>query len=358
MSMIEWAERECRIACGRENKDYDFDGDEFDYGCSCYKSALKAYKSLMEDEHSGFSFGFTKNILIRLMDGLPLTPITDEDFFDGENLRCLESDEYLKERGLKSHIQCPRMSSLFREETLDGKVTYHDVDRAYFVDIEEPSNTYCSNDRFLDEMFPITMPYVPKDGKYVIYAQTFLTDKKNGDYDTRGIMYVVTPSGERVELGLYYAEIDGKWEQIPKAQYEERLERRIDRISEKVADKLIWTLLSNSSDEKESVRRNVAYNKKDGEWKVKVRERLIEMCKFFEYEENYKWNTFKMEQLLCKGEASVVNWKETQYKLYEGESGLEEIAEFMTVILETLNNTVVTDEDIEEYLKPKVRKVK
>lgn len=69
MSMQEWAEQECRIACKKENPDFDFNSDEFDYRCSCYKSALKAYKSLMEDGHSGASFGFTKNILIRLMEG-------------------------------------------------------------------------------------------------------------------------------------------------------------------------------------------------------------------------------------------------------------------------------------------------
>lgn len=338
--MSEWAERECRIACGRENPNFDFDSDEFDYGCSCYKSALKAYKSLMEDGHSGASFGFTKNILIRLMEGQPLTPIEDKDFFfdDGNGVCELESPEYLKERGLKSNIQCPRMSSLFRKETLDGKVTYHDVDRAYFVDIEEPSNTYSTNDSFLDEMYPITMPYVPKKEKYKIYAQEFLTDKKNGDFDTRGLIYMTTPSGERIDLNLYYTEIDGKWEQITKAQYNELLAKRIDKLSEKIADKLIWTLLSNSSDEKESERRNAAYDKMSDMWKVKVREKLIELCKFFEKEENYKWNTFKMGQKLCKGEARAANWAETQYSLYEGESCLEEIAEFMTVILETLKN--------------------
>lgn len=337
--MSEWAERECRIACKKENPNFDFDSDEFDYGCSCYKSALKAYKSLMEDGHSGASFGFTKNILIRLMEGQPLTPITDEDFFEGENLGCLESDEYLKERGLKSDIQCPRMPSLFREETLDGKVTYHDVDRAYFVNIEEPSNTYSSCVTFLDELVPITMPYVPQKGKYEIYAQEFLTDKKNGDFDTRGVIYMTTPSGERIDLNLYYAEINGKWEQITKPQYNERLRKRIDKLSEKVADKLIWTLLSNSSDEKESERRNIAYNMMSEGWKKGVREDLVELCKFFEKEENYKWNTFNMEQKLCKGEAHSTNSAETLYELYEGVSDLEEIAEFMTTILETINNT-------------------
>ena len=50
----EWAENEVRLACKRENPDWD--GKSFDYGCSCYQSALKAYKSICNDGHSGFSF--------------------------------------------------------------------------------------------------------------------------------------------------------------------------------------------------------------------------------------------------------------------------------------------------------------
>ena len=86
MGMYEWAEQECRLACKKENPNFDFDSDDFDYGCSCYKSALKAYKSLLEDEHSGMSFSFTRNILERLMRGEPLTPITDDDFEGGNYL--------------------------------------------------------------------------------------------------------------------------------------------------------------------------------------------------------------------------------------------------------------------------------
>lgn len=228
--MKNWAENECRIACKRENPNYNFDIDEFDYGCSCYKSALKAYESLCDDGHSGMSWGFTKNILIRLMNHQPLTPITDEDFFSverGTEVYPLESDEYLNEKGLKSSLQCPRMSSLFREETLDGKVTYHDIDRFYYINIDN-GFTYHSSAKFLDEMFPITMPYMPKTNKYKIYAREFLTDKKNGDYDTRAIEYMITPEGEKIELNLYYSEaISGKWEQITKEQYEKLLKQRI-----------------------------------------------------------------------------------------------------------------------------------
>ena len=334
--MSEWAERECRIACKRENPELDFDSDEFDYGCSCYKSALKAYKSLMQDGHSGASFGFTKNILIRLMEGYPLTPITDEDFFDENgNLLCMDMpSDYLKERGLKSDTQCPRMSHLFRKESLDGKVTYHDVDRSYFVDIEEPFNTYSTNDSFLDEMFPITMPYYPQVGKFVIYAQEFLTDKKNGDFDTRGLIYMITPSGERIDLNLYYTTIDDEWVQIPKAQYDELLAKRIDKLSVKVADKLIWTLLSNSVSEDESDKRNAAYARLSDEWKEKYKSRLVELCKFFENEKNYKYNTFGMEQALSRGKKTG---DEGDAK-YSGVEPLERIAEHIEILIETLNN--------------------
>ena len=61
MSMYDWAEQECRIACKKENPDFNFDSKDFDYGCSCYKSALKAYKSLCKDGHSGASFNFTSS---------------------------------------------------------------------------------------------------------------------------------------------------------------------------------------------------------------------------------------------------------------------------------------------------------
>lgn len=77
MSMLDWAKREVELACKRENPDRK--PGEWDYGCACYESALKALKSLLEDGHSGFSIGLTKQILNRLIDGKPLIPIEDTD---------------------------------------------------------------------------------------------------------------------------------------------------------------------------------------------------------------------------------------------------------------------------------------
>lgn len=205
MTTEKWAEREIEIACKKENPNWD--GKSFDYGCSCYQSALKAYKSLCEDDHSGFSFNLTKNILIRLMNGLPLKPIVDEDFTSVEP-EVWESPVYLEKNGLKSDLQCPRMNSLFREETLDGKITYTDVDRVVFHDANGDGwwhNGYA--DRLVNEMFPITMPYYPKVEKFKVYGETFCivdgedkTAENVGTYNLIKIYYIITPDGERIEV--------------------------------------------------------------------------------------------------------------------------------------------------------------
>lgn len=224
MSMTDWAKREIELACKNENPDWN--GKEFDYGCACYQSALRAYESLMQDGHSGMSFSFTKNILIRLMEGLPLRPITDEDFFDNKgDVICLETEEELIKRGLKSHTQCPRMSSLFREETIDGNVSYSDINRYYCIDIHNPKYSYSNGtaSRIIDEMFPIKMPYYPQKGKYIVHTEDFLTDKANGDFDTKAFFYCKTPEGERVEINRFFAEKEGhKWVEITKEEYEQR----------------------------------------------------------------------------------------------------------------------------------------
>lgn len=66
-NMLEWVKREIELACERERGNRP--KDEFDYGCACYESALKAYKSLLGGGHSGMSIGYTKHILDRLIDG-------------------------------------------------------------------------------------------------------------------------------------------------------------------------------------------------------------------------------------------------------------------------------------------------
>ena len=324
MSMYEWAEQECRLACKKENPNFDFDSDDFDYGCSCYKSALKAYKSLLEDEHSGMSFSFTRNILDRLMRGEPLTPITDDDFEGGS---IIYDANDLASMGLKSEIQCPRMSSLFRKETIDGEVAYHDLDRAYCIDIEKPSETFsCSATDIVDELFPIKMPYLPKREKYKVYVQTFLTNKKNGDLDTRGIIYLMTPDGKRIDINRYYTEKNREMVEISKEEYDELLEKRLYKIRDDAADKILWTLVSNSSSDEEIERREKIWKSLSSSIKTGMESSLREMCMFFENPDNYKYNTFSIHRSLCKG----------NFDSFKDIDELVEIGEFLQNILKTL----------------------
>lgn len=328
MSMLKWAEQECRIACKKKNPDFNFDSEDFDYGCSCYKSALKAYKSLCEDRHSGASFDFTKQILIRLLNSLPLTPIQDEDFLiRGDELT---TNEDLKEMGLKSSIQCPRMSSLFRDESLDGKVSYHDIDRAYCVDIESPSDIFSSSaNKIVDEMFPITMPYFPSTEKYKVYVQSFLVDERNGDFDTRGILYIETPKGEIINVEKYQTEgPNRKWVDISKERYYELLSKRVDKLSKKIASHLIWTLVSNSGTEDEIRTKEAAYKKMPDSIKKGYLTGLETLCEFFEDPNNYQYNTFSIHQALCYGDEST----------YSSVPELTMIAKYLSDIKESMRN--------------------
>ena len=202
MSMTEWARKEVEIACAREKAYCEKDSDSigWEYGCACYESALKAYKSLMEDDHSGFSISLTKNILVRLIEGKPLTPI--EDTPDIWNLVHRPSDIDPGE----TKYQCSRMSSLFKTVHADGSVTFDDINRVRVTYAGNPEVWWSNGNvtRLIDEMYPITMPYVPDNGVYAVYAEEFLVDPANGDYDTVGYLYVKTPSGDTVELNRYF----------------------------------------------------------------------------------------------------------------------------------------------------------
>ena len=212
MGMKEWAEREVQIACERENPDRK--EGEWDYGCACYESALKAFNSLVEDGHSGMSIGFTIQILNRLIDGKPLTPIEDTE--DAWNERGTSK------KGCTSY-QCKRISSLFKHVYPDGTVEYSDINRVVCVNIDNDSTWYSGMLRdIVDEMFPITMPY-SGEGPYKVYFRDFLYDPKHGDFDTRAVFYIKTPDGEDIGVYKYFKEDDNGFVEI---DWEEYIARR------------------------------------------------------------------------------------------------------------------------------------
>ena len=218
-NMLDWAKREVAIACEKENPNKK-DG-EFDYGCACYESALKAFKSLCDDGHSVYSIKMAQSILNCLIDGNPLTPI--EDTYDVWNL--IENHE----DGYRSY-QCKRMYSLFKDVYADGTVKYDDIDRAYCIDIHDPNNEYSSRlvRRIINKMFPIAMPYMPAE-PIKVYCETFLTDKKNGDFDTVGVFYALKTENdkqEKIEINRFFREPKDNeergWIEISKEEYMQR----------------------------------------------------------------------------------------------------------------------------------------
>lgn len=194
----------------------------------CCDSALKAYETLLNDEHSGCSWGITVRILNTLCKSQPLSAITDDDFVITED-SILESPEYLAEHNLKSDVQCPRMSSLFRKEYLDGTVKYIDTSRWRAYSSDSKYGFYSSLvSHFMNELYPITMPYTPEVHK--VHITEFLTDRKNGDFDTVGIHYAEFEDGHTEYIRKYFKwdeGVDTKWVNIPEDEYIDRCNRKI-----------------------------------------------------------------------------------------------------------------------------------
>lgn len=217
--MESWAEHEVDLACRREREETE--GGDWRYGCRCLTSALEAFKSLRRHGHSGFSIGITQSILNRLIDGRPLTPIEDvtEVWNDVSERHGSKNGEHM--------YQCKRMSSLFKEVCADGTVKYSDVERCCGVNVNNPNLSYSSGliDRIVDELYPITMPYYPSTRSFRVYTEDFLSDPRNGDFDTVGILYLITPDLEKVEINRYFKENPNKgFTEIDKTEYLQRKE--------------------------------------------------------------------------------------------------------------------------------------
>ena len=226
MSMTEWAKREVEIACEREALERK--NGEWCYGCACYESALKAYLSLMEDNHSGLSFSFTRNILKRMLESKPLTPIEDVPEVWRESFGWGDSGK---------HYQCNRMTSLFKNIDEKGNVTYHDTERYYCQDAESGATFSCGLEaQLLDEMHPITMPYYPPLGYYVFTVKEGLTDRKNGDFDTKAILTLKCPDGTIEQINRYYAEDGNGWREIGFQEWSERDEADRHRREQEAQD--------------------------------------------------------------------------------------------------------------------------
>ena len=235
MIMTEWAEKEVELALEREIAAIENDTEETDedmkemgkqYAECCYASALKAYRSLMKDEHSGYSFSVTRGILKRLLDGYPLTPIEDIP----------ESWGLVHETGETVTYRCKRCHSLFKKvDKKTGDVTFDDVDRIICTN----SSGICWTNGFISkkisEIHPIEMPYRPT-GRYYVSAFDFAVSGTPGEFDTMEIKSVKCPDGKVEILNWYFKEVDGQFTPIDADEYNQRYEQFQDNVRNRSKD--------------------------------------------------------------------------------------------------------------------------
>ena len=206
-SLSDWADLEVKIACKKE------DG----YGAGCYKSALKAFHSLMDDGHSGCSIGITKAILNRLIDGKPLTPIEDDPDLWNE---CCGYDH----EG-KAVYQNARMSGLFKDVYPDGTVSFHDIDRTVMIEVADDGTESSWHSglasKIVDELVGgISLPYYPKEKPYKVYAKQFdSVNAEVGSFDTSHIIKIVDPDGNEIPCERFYAETTDGAREIGRDEY-------------------------------------------------------------------------------------------------------------------------------------------
>ena len=229
-NMLSWAEREVALAIEREHEFERKDAEEhgkkynpkdFSYGGEIYKSALKAYRSLAEDGHSGMSWSFTREVLMRLMKGRPLTSLQGTD------------DEWTESSG--NWYQNRRCSSVFKHVNGDGTVKYTDNDYVVCID-DENGHTHhfglLNNEVY--NRWPIAFPYMPSEKPYKVYDRTFdSVNAEQGFFDTVACLRIEEPDGTVHAVNKFWKEVDDHFEEITKEEYDLRLESYMNKLAER-----------------------------------------------------------------------------------------------------------------------------
>lgn len=173
---------------------------------------------MLKDGHSGFSWQLTKQVLVRLMEGRPLSPLKGTD------------DEWM-ECGIRNEdgqrdFQNKRCHSVFKSVMPDGTVKISDNDRIVCIDEE----TGCGHHfgftvrEVRGFIPPIEFPYLPPSKPYKVIDREFDHTKAcPGCFDTIAILRVECPDGQTVEVNKFYKEVDDTFEPISKEEYEVRL---------------------------------------------------------------------------------------------------------------------------------------
>lgn len=112
------------------------------------ENIMEVIKVLSKQSHSGLSMGYLKSTLIRLIDGLPLKPLTGRDEEWGEP----------KMLGGRLTQQNKRYSAVFRYDE-DNSTAVNTEGKIFTID---GKNYFTSRDSFIPIKFPYQVPDKPK----------------------------------------------------------------------------------------------------------------------------------------------------------------------------------------------------
>lgn len=176
------------------------------YVAACLDSALKAYKSLSEDGHSGMSFAITRSILEDLMHDRPLSPIEDvpESWSDMTS-------------GNPKKLQCVRRSSLFKDIHADGTATYRDINNDVLEEMKlcdghisrlGSGRTPIILKHYCPEALEIKFPYIPPRQPWRVRV----SEEYDGpsDLDVCYLAYIKKPNGEFIDINKFVGVNFGK----------------------------------------------------------------------------------------------------------------------------------------------------
>lgn len=134
-----------------------------------------------------------------------------------------------------------RFTSLFKYVYTDGKILYNDVNRFLTYYTNESSNALFysgSVSKLINKLYPITMPYIP--GKPIkVYVEEYLTDEKNGDFDTIEIQRADIPdekTGEynrTINIYRYFKETEHDFKEIDIREFVNRKKLHNERLNKK-----------------------------------------------------------------------------------------------------------------------------
>ena len=179
--------------------------DEYKYEFVCMDTAKELYEDLLRQGHSGMSINITMEFLKKLVDGKPLTALTDNEEEWGKT----EYDIFKK--GIKNKYYNRRYPALFKDVYEDGHIVYRDNNRVTCYDpIMETSFSMGIANLIYDEMNPIEMPYYPGESDVTMEVFSFQYDKETAeesDFDTIVVLDIIDKnSDERTSANRFFRE--------------------------------------------------------------------------------------------------------------------------------------------------------